>query len=1138
MTIYALFVAISEYPKGISDLPGCLNDVAAMETFMQEYADRNGVKTNFKSLRNAEASREEVIKGFSHFEAAGPEDICLLYYTGHGAQMMAPKEFQHLEVKRRLQTMVLHDSRLPGGKDLADKEISYLIAKHTANAGQVLVIADSCNSGSISRLSVGIPRTVPENGSAMRIEDFHGHKEYARSGEYYTPPVRAHITLSACRPEQVAMEMPIKGVRRGLFTHYLIEVMSSMDLASCSYAELMARVRVRVKNHHRGRGQDVYTQASGAASMDQRFFNGALKMSRDFVLHHDEKDGWFINEGAMAGVEPGAKVVILDGEKERELIVKRTDAGRAYFAPITVPHLGTAAEPQKGALAPASAPYPLVSVEKKIDPLPIYIADDLPKTARASIINLIEDEGDCLRLTEEAAAAKYHIVRLPVYGISMVLPGEERPLFESVPKPTDGWAVDFVDKLAKVSTYESTLNLAPKANILDLDQAVDITLEQVIPNEYGEIIDSETKALDGTAVFSYTKVGDQLLPALLRLRVKVKTNQVKPLYVGMLLLDEAFGVSGKFLPVIKLAAGDEPTTTRTEPDESNDGSPPVEFIVLEISEELQSWGVTDITNYLKVIVSETEFELNEWEQTGLRQQVKLDDLTKSTRAAGSLGGLFKRRPDRWGVKNIPLTIFRPIFAGGVKTYGGTDAAAPVTVATAPEGFSFGEMTLDSSMSTTRAMCGENRPLCPVRQDMLEPMALMGSRSALADETPLDMIQLFNVNNAEAVTEQSPLELKTDMASQGALVFGYDEESGLYYPIGFPDKEKGVMVLQQLPDAQPEEYTRSLGGSIKLFFRQVINDYLPWPVGEVNKLRVARLKDDLTTEYLPDDPKTAVSKAEGPIALFIHGIIGDTTTAPGILERAKFPDGSTLGSRYSLLLTYDYENLKTPIGTTAEKLQSQLKDAGLGENHGKTLHVYAHSMGGLVSRSFIEMLHGRQVVSHLIQFGTPNGGSPYGNAAQWMTPLLSRALEGGAASVAAPFVPALLGLRWFINTALATLKEMKIGSDFLKRLAKDGDRGEVKYTLINGDIRLLPDVNDETMGFFGRIVAKLDYQDAIDAVFFQSPTDIAVSVKSQRDVPGLKIEEPPVPSDHMSYFVTPAAIERLEGYLGDIFPEES
>jgi len=1126
MTIYALFVAISEYPKGISDLPGCLNDVGAMEDFMREYAARNSVKTNFNRLVNTDATRAGVIEGFSHFEAAGPEDICLLYYTGHGAQMMAPKEFQHLEVKRRLQTMVLHDSRLPGGKDLADKEISFLIAKHTANAGQVLVIADSCNSGSISRLSVGIPRTVPENGAAMRIEDFHGHQEYSRSGEHYTPPVRAHLTLSACRPEQVAMEMPIKGVRHGLFTHYLIEVMSSMDLANCSYAELMARVRVRVKNHYRG--QDVYTQASGAASMDQRFFNGALKMSRDFVLHHDEKDGWFINEGAMAGVEPEAKVVVLDGAEERELTVRRTDAGRSYLAPLPF-------------LAPASAPYPLVSVDKKMEPLAIYVDDELPTLARASIVTLMEDEKESLRLTEDPAEAKYHVVRLPDYGISMVLPGEKRPLFESVPKPIDGWSVGFVDKLAKVSAYESTLNLGPKANILDVDQAVDITLEQVIPNEYGEIIESETKALDGTAVFSYTKVGDQLLPALLRLRVKVKTNQVKPLFVGMLLLDEAFGVSGKFLPVIKLEAGDEPTTTRTEPDESNDGSPPVEFIVLEISKELQSWGVTDITNFLKVIVSETEFSLNKWEQVSLSQQVKLTDQSKNTRAAGSLGGLFKRRPDRWGVKDIPFTIFRPLFAGGVKTYGGKDADAPVTVATAPEGFSFGEMMLDSSLSTTRAMTGAGRPLCPVRNGILEPMALMGSRSALADDTPLDMIQLFNVSKAEAVTEKSPLELNTDMAAAGALVFGYDEESGRYYPVGFPDKDRGVMVLHQLPDAQPEEYTRSLGGSIKLFFRQVIRDYLPWPLGEINKLRVSRVKEDMTTEYLTDDPekvKKAVRETDGPIALFVHGIIGDTTTAPAILERARFQDGSTLGSRYSLLLTYDYENLKTPIGKTAEKLQSQLKDAGLGENHGKTLHAYAHSMGGLVCRSFIEMLHGRQVVSHLIQFGTPNGGSPYGNAAQWMTPLLSRALEGGAASAAAPLLPAILGLRWFVNTALATLKEMRIGSEFLKRLAKDGDRGDVRYTMINGDIRLLPDVDEQTMGFFRRIVARLDYQEVLDATFFQAPTDIAVSVKSQREVPGLDVPEDPVPSDHMSYFVTPAAIERLEGYLGDIFPEES
>ena len=45
-------------------------------------------------------------------------------------------------------------------------------------------------------------------------------------------------------------------------------------------------------------------------------------------------------------------------------------------------------------------------------------------------------------------------------------------------------------------------------------------------------------------------------------------------------------------------------------------------------------------------------------------------------------------------------------------------------------------------------------------------------------------------------------------------------------------------------------------------------------------------------------------------------------------------------------------------------------------HGKTIHIVAHSMGGLVSRYFIENLGGHEIVQHLIMLGTPNSGSPW------------------------------------------------------------------------------------------------------------------------------------------------------------------
>jgi pimeloyl-ACP methyl ester carboxylesterase len=591
--------------------------------------------------------------------------------------------------------------------------------------------------------------------------------------------------------------------------------------------------------------------------------------------------------------------------------------------------------------------------------------------------------------------------------------------------------------------------------------------------------------------------------------------------------------------VTKLTAQDEALTTRISQENEDGDVAYYNYIALDLPDKLQSWGLTEITNYLKVVVSETEIDLSSHDQQGLELQ---EMLPEGEQMRGMSAPRFKRkeRRDRWGVKNIPITIYRPLLAdGSVTMYGTETAAAPITVTGMPEGLVMGEMMLDASLSTTRALTAGTAPPCPTEGFLLEPMGLVNSRSMAAAETPLDMVQLFGISNESAVTAATPLRLKAgSTVEDGCLVLAYDEDSGRYYPVGFPDKESGEMVIQQLPKPVPEEYTRSLGGSVKLFFRKVVSDYIPWLDGDVNKLRQAEITEDMKVNYVSANAniiKEAVDKASKPIALFVHGIIGDTTTAPLILKRAKMPDGSFVADQYDLVLTYDYENLKTELRKTAEDLQKLLRASGRGADHGKTLHVYSHSMGGLVSRCFIEILEGKQVVSHLLQFGTPNGGSPYGNAAQWVTPLLSTALARGAAY--SPYLAPLLGLRWFVNTALATLKEMKIGSEFLNMLKTEGRRGDVPYSLINGDIRLIPDMTDQDMTFLEKIMARLDWKDGADALFFQSPTDVAVSVKSQQDIPGITGLKEAIGSDHMSYFMNEASIEVYESYLGGLFEKE-
>ena len=61
---------------------------------------------------------------------------------------------------------------------------------------------------------------------------------------------------------------------------------------------------------------------------------------------------------------------------------------------------------------------------------------------------------------------------------------------------------------------------------------------------------------------------------------------------------------------------------------------------------------------------------------------------------------------------------------------------------------------------------------------------------------------------------------------------------------------------------------------------------------------------------------------------------------------------------------------------ARALKDRLDAVGLGPDHSKTLHVAAHSMGGLVLRWFIEREGGDKVVQHLVTLGTPHAGSPW------------------------------------------------------------------------------------------------------------------------------------------------------------------
>jgi pimeloyl-ACP methyl ester carboxylesterase len=237
----------------------------------------------------------------------------------------------------------------------------------------------------------------------------------------------------------------------------------------------------------------------------------------------------------------------------------------------------------------------------------------------------------------------------------------------------------------------------------------------------------------------------------------------------------------------------------------------------------------------------------------------------------------------------------------------------------------------------------------------------------------------------------------------------------------------------------------------------------------------------------------------------------------------------IGPAYSVILTFDYENLDTSIEENAASLAHGLKAIGLAAGHGKRFDIVAHSMGGLISRHMIEFVGGVEV-SRLITLGTPNGGSPWPTVQKWATVGVAFAVNSLTAVVwPVQVLGTLLAAIEKVDTAL---DEMESTSVFLGQLARGPDPG-VPYHVIVGDRSLVAGANAE--GLLARLSPRRIASDLVDVAFFNQPNDLAVSVASAQSIPtGRKpaAQFYVLASDHVSFFVREASLAEMAEILLD------
>jgi pimeloyl-ACP methyl ester carboxylesterase len=1135
--IYGLLVGIDDYPTPVPKLEGCVNDVNAIEDYLRNRLDTNQYQLHLQRLttngQDEKPTRKAVIAGFEqHLCQATEQDVALFYYSGHGSQEPAPPEFWHLEPERMDETLVCWDSRTTDW-DLADKELAYLIAQVAKNNPHIIIILDCCHSGS------GTRDIVPEKGvrhasadrRARSLEDFIFSLPdleaisigAASEGTVDEPsgwnlPVGRHIVLSGCRDSELASEYSGDGQQRGAFSYFLLDTLQKTN-GSLTYRELFKRASTLVRSRIKDQSPQLESTLQEDLELPFLGSEGAIAPSDPYFTLSYENNRWVIDAGAVHGIPQNTMLALYPlgttVEQRRQL---SASVGEAEVIEV---------RPHQSVVEIITAPNDLtpdtvlnaVITSLPLPPLGVYFEGD------AEALNAVRQELQKIgiggkpslyvREVEKVAEAQYRLLAHESQYL-ITKPSDRRPLVRQLEGYNEANARKAVENLEHIARWTAVVQLegTPGSRL----PANAVTMQFYLP-------DSTTEILNSTLRLSYQYQGGKWKPPTFRL--KLTNTSEERLFCTVLVLGETYSVSAPLFEGnnrgVWIEPGAEVWAFRKKE------------IPASVPEELWKQGVTEYQDVLKLIVSTAEFDASLMCQEGL-ERPKLGTRSVPKRNS-TLNRLMQRvttrdigvaqidEVDEWLTSQVTVITVRPRDTVSVQQDAPTDIGMGVTLQPHPSLQATARLTTVSQ--STRDVGGQILP--PILRDNSQPFQFTASRGVDPGLSALEL-KITDANTLNAVTPEQPLTLLVDKAlgdNEYVLPVAYDGE--FFIPLGRGEAKDGKteIRLERLIDPL-EEKKRSLGGSIRIFFQKIVAEKLglefPYPI-----LAAVEHGADGTNRYegSPEIVTQKVAQAN-KIVLFIHGIIGDTQSIVPCASLAKIDlDGqeNSLTDIYDLVLAFDYENLNTPIGTLAEQLGERLKSVGLGANHGKTLHIVAHSMGGLVSRSFIEQKGGDRVVQHLIMLGTPNAGSPWSTVQDWAFTALTIGLNG--LSVSGFPLAALGNLLGGIEAIDINLDQMKPGSDFLTSLRDCADPG-VPYTILAGNTSLIPPPDGQTAKKLQTLLGKLG-RGAIEFPFLGQPNDIAVTVHSIKSVPTGRSRPPriqEVACNHLVYFTHAEGLQAL------------
>jgi len=1082
--IYALLVGINDYPPNVGKLTGCVNDVDHFHDYLTDTFDRK--RLQIEVLKDADATRGNVIAQFrSHLGKAVASDVALFQYCGHGARWKSASDFFPFFPDGMDEGLVCIDSRNDGGFDLADKELAILIAELAKNHPHIAVILDSCHSGSATRGSDDFTllraRQTHERSDERPLESYLDgyYAELKRKGERLEIPAGRHILLSACQRIQKAWETKDHS---GVFTSTLLDVLRKSE-PNVAYADLFVRCRAAVRE--RADNQDPQFETYHGFNAYSGFLGGEANRSARRYSTYFTRGAWQVDCGAIHGLPGEADKITefaLYDESNPSLI-----AGHA----TTIQVGAQKSQLQLQDLSPdVTTRYVAEITSLPVAPLMVFLDGDSTamQLLQSSLAAAPDKSSEIAFLTEAPTAICYALHASP-NGLQLVWRDTSK-LIQATSTSTTADAAYLLDVLKRIADWQRASALQNQATWLNPDD-VQFQFCEALPDKKEHIYTDSEITLDiRREDNAWTEVCGKFI---------ANNLSIQPLYFALVHLSDSFGVSVLY-------------KERIEPVEEFFTLTPMGESVVHLF--LDETDGDEVNHTFKLIVTTEEVDDFLLGQDPLEIGKTVDAGSESGSRGLAFGDRRRKRvyKNEWFTKDLRIRLVRQLdsvtsrdamLAGGkIRIKGHSSLTAAISI---------------SSVTTaSRGASGHSDFSRALERQGMQLLNFSGTRGDVEN-----VLELTDIRSAESLSSE-PLEIELDVDLQldeFILPLTFDGEHILL--TGNPSRDesgRALISISRVPEIPDNR--RSLGSALKLYF------FKTWLKREnLNQLCWIEYKSDGTFERHRSGVSEKVSAAKN-VLLLIHGIIGDTDGMAHGLSLSKDAEGKGVNQKFDLVLTYDYENLSTSISETAVALKQQLAEAGLREGDDKRLTLLVHSMGGLVSRWFIEREGGNRIVDHLVMFGTPNVGSPFGvvDSARTVSAALTT-LAINTIPALAPFGGALIYLLNRSRKLTPTLEQMNPTSEFIKTLNRSPDPG-ITYTIIAGDIR---DYKESADQLIAKLVAKVGTGIVFDAIYQNSGHDIAVSDQSICGVPD---DRSPAPvkrnaiCHHLNYFVSEAGLKAL------------